>query len=670
MKKILLLILLFSTLATASTISFSPAPTGSPGIIYSNSVVFKITTTSPVLCGYSEDNATSFELIAGNFDDNLETIHKKTITTTLLSKVHKYYVKCRPINDRTNPSAETTHFVTFTTSRPISAQISLSESSLKAGKYEITLQTSKIPASTPSLKYSFDGITYTPIVLYGSGNTWKGFLVIPSSLGEKVGLFKFDATDVEGRPGNEITKGNVFTVDTKAPPLITSIEASGEYGQIKLKWFFDEDEETNKVNIYRSESPNVGLTNLYKTIDNDKEYYYDTNTESGKTYYYRISLEDEAGNRADLSREVQATSLLSETTTATGLAPLLIGSVDALLSEIELLETDIKNSDDMIGSLSETEKKYLKIFKITDNLQSAKSELTILKRNIEGYKLTDITKEILDGKLSSSRIKLNILKKKIPDTFTTIDSSENSFKLTDDILRKTILEYSPELSPNEIDKTIKNSLKSIEENNLQITSKINVFETIYLDGTKTTQSIIEHFLDGTLERAQNSKFILQLPSGSLNLNSLSVKNLDYTPEQEGLISFETDTKKITYTLDQKLDTQILEEIAVSLIVFQEETISLTGYFLSEIPEQGSVFVIFLVFMASGLIGYLLYIKQQQKKEVSLDFLIKAQQVKTLQKEGKQEEADRLYDALKVEYISLSKDQKSKVFKEIKHLTKS
>jgi len=670
MKKIslTLILLLCATLAAAHSVSFSPSPVS--GVIYSSSIVLKVSTTSPLLCRYSQTQELSFDLMT-TFQEPLRTTHKLTLTG-LSNGVYDYYVKCRPIDDTGNASAETTQLVTFTISNPITAVITLSDSTLSAGKYEIALTTTKVPASTPLLKYSYDGITYTPIVLYGSTTSWKGFLVIPSSAGEKIGSFKFEARDIEGRSGSQIIGDSIFTVDTTAPPLMTSIEASGEYGEIKLEWFLDEDEEVEQINIYRSENPNVGLTDLYEEIDGDRTEYFDIDVENGKTYYYRFSLEDEAGNTASLSREIRATSLLSATSTSTstsGLSPELLGSVDALLSEIILTETEIQNSNEMIASLTETEREYAKAFRITDSLQSAKSELGLLKRTVEGYKLTDITKEALDGKLSSSQIKLNILKKKIPNTFTTIDSNEITFNPTEGTIRQAVLEYSPELTPSQIDKTVKKSLAQIEENNLKIKSIINTFETIYLDGSSSSNSILEHFLDSTLTKSENSKFILKLPSGSLDLSSLSIKNLDYSPEQEGLVSFETDVKKITYTFEQKLDPQILKEISISLIISQEESVPLTGYFLSEIPTQGSTTATLLILLASGLIGYLFFVKQQQRKEISLEFLEKAKQVKVLQKEGKTDEANKLYTGLKVEYLGLSKEQKSEVFKAIKHLTK-
>ena len=675
MKKIIFLILLCTTLATASTVNFNfinpnqDSNQTHPNIIYENSIVLQITTTSQVLCRYSTTKDTPFVSMEG-FDDNFETIHKKTLIN-LHDGVYKYYVKCRPIADPNNASTGVAQLeAVFKISNPISAQISLSQSPLKAGKYEVSLLTTKIPATTPLLKYSFDGITYNPIILYGSENSWEGFLVISSTMEEEVGSFKFEARDLEGRTGTQIIGNNVFIVDTRAPPLITSLEASGEYGQIKLDWFLDKKEDIEEINIYKSENPNVDLTNFYKKLEGTKEEYTDTGVKNGKTYYYRISSSDAAGNTADLSREVSATSLLSKTSSSTsGLSASLVGSVDALLSEIELLQSDIENSDDMISDLTPSEAEYMKTFKITDNFESAKLELANLKKTVENYKSTDLAKDLLDSRLNSARVKLSILRKKIPDTFSTTDSLEITQTSTEDLIRKAILEYSPEFSPSLIDKTVKKSMQLIEDENLQIKSKLGVFQVTYLDGNKEDFSIIEHSLNSELEKTENTKFLLQFPSGSLDLSSLIMKNIDYTPEQEGLISFETDTKKITYTFNQKLDTQTLSLISVSLISLQEETTPLTGHFLSSVPTTGSSIATYLVLIASGLIGYLFFVKQQQKKQISLEFLEKAKQVKLLQKDGKLEEANKLYDQLKIEYIGLSGSQKREVFQEIKHLTK-
>ena len=368
MKKITIItLLLLAILTPASAVEFNfvnPSQDTTIDIkepLYLNSIVFQVNTYSnELLCRYSLTANTLFSSMI-TFDKDLGTVHKKTFTP-LSDGVYRYFVKCRDFFDPNNVSTETKELeAIFRISNPISAtQIKLSAPVLKAGKHEISLITTKVPKSTPILRYSYDGITYSPIALHGSEKSWKGFLVISSTAGEEVGSFKFEAQDLEGRTGTTIREGNIFIVDTRAPPLITSLEASGEYGQIKLDWFLNENEEIEKVNIYRSETPSVDLTNLYKTLEGGKEECIDTDVKNGKTYYYRISTEDEAGNTADLSREIHATGLLGETsTTSTGLNPSLIGSVDALLSEIKLLETDIKNSNEMIASLTATATEYL-----------------------------------------------------------------------------------------------------------------------------------------------------------------------------------------------------------------------------------------------------------------------------------------------------------------------
>jgi hypothetical protein len=88
----------------------------------------------------------------------------------------------------------------------VSAKISLSkESPLKTGKVEVTLLTSRLISQTPSLTYSFDGIVYNDLPLYGSDTTWKGYLIISKNIEQGVVSFRFKASDLEGRLGQEIT---------------------------------------------------------------------------------------------------------------------------------------------------------------------------------------------------------------------------------------------------------------------------------------------------------------------------------------------------------------------------------------------------------------------------------------------------------------------------------
>ena len=83
MKKLItiFILLLFSTLVSAQTVTFSFDTTQNKtqeiqGIIYTESLVLQIQTTQRVRCRYSQNAGTSFDFMTGFFDDNLETIHK------------------------------------------------------------------------------------------------------------------------------------------------------------------------------------------------------------------------------------------------------------------------------------------------------------------------------------------------------------------------------------------------------------------------------------------------------------------------------------------------------------------------------------------------------------------------------------------------------------------
>ena len=62
-------------------------------------------------------------------------------------------------------------------------------------------------------------------------------------------------------------------------------------------------------------------------------------------------------------------------------------------------------------------------------------------------------------------------------------------------------------------------------------------------------------------------------------------------------------------------------------------------------------------------------KKSGKKGHVESFILKAQEVKDLQKSGKHSDANRLYESLKSDYLSLSPGEKSKVFNKVKQLHK-
>ena len=634
------------------------------GIIYSDSVLIEIK-TPPAEC----DIRTNTNQLEFNNYDKFDTLHSIDLlfSNSASEGTHNYYIRCKSKEDESVSEFN----LTFTTKLKIYSSISFPDDNddiLKEGTHKIKLTTSEIPKETPKLFYTYDGISDIPIILQGSGRNWEGNIIISKSEGEKTGSFKFEARSINGQVGDKIISGGTFQVDTKSPYTITAFEAIGEYKKIKLEWFTD-DEDLDEINIYRSTSPGIGVSDLYKTVDSDDDYYTDTSVTRGKTYYYRISPVDKAGNKADLSIEVSAAMRLDDSDASSGLSANLISIVDSALTEIDLLQDDIKTAKDNINSYDAKDKESVETIGIFKSIDSAFSELSVLEKEVVGYKLQDLSESVLNSRIDAARIKLNIIKKKIPDTISKIDSESKNIQLSGEDIRTLLLEYSPELSPSQIDKTIKKSLKLIEESGMSISSEINIFKITYLDGTQKTKSLITHKLDSSLERSQGNIILLKIPI-SINSDDIEIKSSSYQEEKDKLISFDADTKNIIYVVDSEIEPEILDDIILSTIQGANPQTTITGNSITGISGASIFGIALLVIFAGALITYLMMMKKKSGKKGHVEsFILKAQEVKDLQKSGKHSDANRLYESLKSDYLSLSPGEKSKVFNKVKQLHK-
>ena len=634
-------------------------------IIYSDSVLIEIK-TPPAECSIR----TATSQLEFNSHDKFDTLHSIDLSfpDSKSEGTHAYFIKCKDKNTGTASNFN----LTFTTKLKIYSSIEFPDDEnniLDEGQHKIKLTTSEIPKEgTVELFYTYDGVSFSPIVLQGSGINYYGYITIPKSEGEKSGSFKFSAQSINRQPGTKIISGGTFQVDTKAPYAITAFEAIGEYKKIKLEWFTD-DEDLDEINIYRSTSPGVGVSDFYKTVDSDDDYYTDTSVTKGKTYYYRISPVDKAGNKADLSIEVSAAMRTDNSETPSiGLNANLLSIVDSMLTEIDLLQDDISSIQKSISSYNEQDKESIKSIGISKTIDSASSELSSLEKTVVAYKAQDLSEELLNSRIDAARIKLEIIKRKIPDTISKTDSESKNIPLSEDNIRELLLEYLPELSPSQIDKTIKKSLKLMNENNMAITSEIDIFEITYLDGSIETKSLIKHKLSSTLEKSPENIIILKIPI-SIDSDDIEMKGSLYQEEKENLISFDTDTKSISYVVDSEVDPKILDDILLSAIQGANPQTTITGNVVG-ISGASVVGIVLLVIFAGGLITYLMLMKKKSgEKDHVESFLIKAQEVKDLQKSNDHEKAGKLYESLKSDYLSLSKDEKSKVFNKVKQLHK-
>lgn len=639
------------------------------GVVHSSSIMLRVLTNEVVQdCRYSETSFPSgaYNAMEGSFDTNLGNVQKKSLTG-LKDGMHTLYIRCR--DDQGEVKSELKAM--FGIDSPISADISLSKDSpLNSGRVEVILTTSKIPSETPSLSYSFDGTSFTPIPLFGSESIWNGYIIIPDKLGDSIGSFKFSAKDLGGISGNEITEGGIFLVDTTKPSVITNIKSTGMAGMIELRW--DIDEEISDFNIYRSVNQNVRVIDFYKIIDGDGNSFTDTNVESGKTYYYRIAGIDGAGNEADLSVEVYATALLNNISNPlTGLSPELVGFVDSSLSGIDSVRGML---DDIISTWESRDGNEKDIFlglRLDKSLANSKSEIDSLRRDILSYKSQILSRSELDNKLNSAQIKLNSIKKNIPESIIITDNKEFTREIGAEEIEKGILQIKPDIGELELKKSSEESLGLVKDSGLKVTGRAFNMDIINLDGTRRSQSIIMEEFDPGIDKKEGVNIILSMPLSILD-SQVDIKNLNYKTLKDGIFSFSSDTKEIIYSFNKHVSLNLIEEAELSIVYIQEtnaEGSTITGYSIfSDYNGNG-----YIGFIVGGLIvlilaSYLVITKIRGKAKRILRENVKI--IELAQKnadDGKLSEARDAYNQISKNFESFSKKQKHEIVPSLQEL---
>ncbi len=633
-----------------------------------SSMLFKVATDREATCRYDTERGVSYENMDGRFDLTSGKLHEKTFTD-LGDGIYKYYVRCK---DNTSEGAETEAVIRVDSL--VNAHLVLEEDEpLKDGRYELTLITSKIVSQAPSLTSSFDGVVYEPLPLIGSATNWKGHLIIPKTIGEGVVSFKFKANDLEGREGNEIISGGAYLVDTTKPRTISSISATGYKGEIKLEWYLDEGD-IEEYKVYRSTSQNLGATDFYMTVP--KSPFHDTAVEDGETYYYRVVGVDKAGNEADLSLEVYATALLNNGTSSSGLDPQWVGRVDNFLKELDLSTSEIESIRSSVSLKQGTEKELFEELGLTKEIDGAVSELNALRKDVEKYKLQDLSEEELDKKISASEVKLNIIEKKVPESLVILEEDSAEEKIESQEIGEAILEISPDVTDKTRDKSVKESLRLIGDSGLKVESSFYIVEIVYIEGTKNTVSVVKRELSSKLEEIEwngEGDFIEIVPKDvAESASEIKVNNLNREIiKEDPIFSFGADTKKIFYSFDKEISLSSLKKIGFVFISMVDETAepNITGYFLldSGIGRYAGIFAGIIVIAA--LFVYFLYLRKNRGSEQFLQINHKINESRGFLKMGETEKARWNYASIKNLYAGLNKKEKKKAYRKIKKLHK-
>src|SRR3989339_655235 len=584
--------------------------------------------------------------------------------------IYRYYVKC--IDESIGfIGNETELSIILRINSLVNAQIIFSkEEPLSEGIVEISLITSKIVSFAPTLSYSMDGgLVKTPIPLLGNEKFWKGYLSIDKNFGEGVISFDFKANDLEGRQGTKIISGGVVKVDTLNPSTILEIVAVGYDGEIKLDWHYNGD--YKEFNIYRSLSANPDFTDFYKISGSNS--FNDKWVEDGKTYYYRVSVIDDAGNEGELSSQVYATSLLNNVTYVSGLALELMGRVDNLLVEIDFAVEELMAIKNSIATKSQKEKDLFSNLKLENEIDKSKSDLISLKQDVEKYKLQDLTENELNSKIASSRVKMNVIGKKVPEDIIILqeDSMKNLFD--EKSIEEFLFESDPLMSKERIDKSVKESLKIIDESGLEMASNFYLVEILYSDGTSKKISVVERNINSIIDRQDNQSFIEVFPRDIIDsINDIAFRNSNVnTIKEDSVISFESDSKNIFYSFESNLDTERLREIKVGFISIADEEIhssfSLTGYFLLDLDRTKYAGGFAIILLLAVLFVYLFYNKKSNFSNEYFQILDQIKKINRLFNEEDLKFAKDIYSNVSKKYALLDSKEKAVLYKDLENL---
>jgi hypothetical protein len=581
-KVLLLVILLLGFLVFVSAkdqsfnVNYNPGESGYyEKTLDFSSVMMKLSTENDSICKYDVLSGLSYSEMEELFDETGGKLHRKSFLD-LGDGSYRYYVKCKDSSFFGEPEE---FEVVLRVNALVTAQIVLSEvDPLNVDSVDVKLVTSKNLPQTPSLTYSYDGVSYKPLVLIGSGKVWNGKLIFDKSLTEGVLSFKFKGNDLEGRQGTEILSGGYFEFDRIKPILINNIESVSREGEIGLEWY-SEDSDVEEYKIYRSDLPSPDYIDYYKTVGKNK--YVDTLVESGKTYYYRVTAVDDAGNEGDFSREVSGTSLSSEVIIIeNGLNPQFLGRVESLIVEIDSVIFEVEFIESEMNSKTSVEKELFEIFGLKSKLTKIISDLNALRRNVEKYKNQDLSREELDNNLNADRIKLGVLENNIPSGFEILEEFSRVENIDSEKVVRAISEMNELLTEREVEKSKRETLKIIQEEELRVESHFYNVEINYISGNQEFYSVVNRNIVSPFEKIDDAYFVESLPSSISGMEKIEVNNRNYDELEDDMVfTFETDTRSIFYHGSKVDSIKDLERIEFSFVKLVSEDASspITGF---------------------------------------------------------------------------------------------
>ena len=232
-----------------------------------------------------------------------------------------------------------------------------------------------------TVQISLDGKVWTDIhtQTYTGVNKSRTLSYNCSLAGYEEGFLYIRALAVDAA-GNESESDNAtapmvqFVVDRTAPAAPKNVEATGYNGYIEISWTQGMEEDLGTYSVYRATAQNGVYTKLAGNIA--KINYFDRSVEEGTTYYYKVSVNDKAGNESEYSEVISAQVIAdTENPAVVSIYPENQSSLGNGYKTISVLATDNQALNKVVIEHSKDGVSYTELY-VKENINAYSKNIT------------------------------------------------------------------------------------------------------------------------------------------------------------------------------------------------------------------------------------------------------------------------------------------------------
>ncbi|MFH1174186.1 MAG: hypothetical protein V1725_03580 [archaeon] len=591
-----------------------------PVLLIGPRITISITTDEQAQCRY-DTAPLAFESM---LDMTGSTEH--SVQVDLVQGTYQYYFSCQDtVGNEGHAQANFSVNV-----RPTAAVRLEKGSPLRAGTYQVSIDTSEVLQGTPSLQYGFDGESgRTSISLVGSGTSWSGYLIIHENTPNKVGTFYFRGNDEQGLEGTTITDGELFLIDTTKPPAPSRLVASNKQdGSILLRWHYD-GERIKEYRIYRTEAGSADYVDYYQSVGDED--YVDA-VDADHTYSYAVSAVDRAGNEGPLSGVTYITALgrqyiMEETVLDPKLASKVnrtIVSFDLALAEMDRKIKELEgNKDDALLSII-TEKGLLV------QSRQAREDVAQMRQALVDMLSQNLSEQDVNKILDQYEKNIQKDKAKIPQTLSVIDGAEfTQSTATADVLQAQ-QEYL--IGKNVTDDLTKSNQQL--QDMVKVTTKITQARITYAGGLSEEVTVFQK----TMTLSSNASYVVVelIPKEvARRASDVTFKGAPQVLNPDPVVVWDGGST-VTYSVDSIVPLSEARQVKTILLLKQQSSSviqsgtdkgdKLTGAAIKLVHVNTNVLIIIVgIIIIAGLAGYYFF-----SQEVVLRQPLPQQYYKTVQ----------------------------------------